>query len=284
MLYALTVLGWDQPGNYILGEQALRSFLEAQRNGIHFLEDNEVETEYPLRAIQALNYGVVGSSAAGEFSKFTARRLMSGKPIHVIVKFSGSEDSPQEQRWSDLLVCEHLAVATIADTLQMNAPVSRIYQFAGRTFYEVDRFDRHGEFGRSGVCSWNELNAALFGLAGSWTEGAAALLRDGHITAETANQISLLEHFGRLIANTDMHDGNLAFLPGLRLAPAFDMLPMLYAPQRGVELVERNFAPALPMPHERRTWIQAAEAAIVFWRRAQPVSYTHLTLPTILLV
>lgn len=269
MLYALTVLGWDQPGNYILGEQALRSFLEAQRNGIHFLEDNEVETEYPLRAIQALNYGVVGSSAAGEFSKFTARRLMSGKPIHVIVKFSGSEDSPQEQRWSDLLVCEHLAVATIADTLQMNAPVSRIYQFAGRTFYEVDRFDRHGEFGRSGVCSWNELNAALFGLAGSWTEGAAALLRDGHITAETANQISLLEHFGRLIANTDMHDGNLAFLPGLRLAPAFDMLPMLYAPQRGVELVERNFAPALPMPHERRTWIQAAEAAIVFWRRAQ---------------
>jgi len=101
VLYALTVLGWDQPGNYILGEQALRSFLEAQRNGIHFLEDNEVETEYPLRAIQALNYGVVGSSAAGEFSKFTARRLMSGKPIHVIVKFSGSEDSPQEQRWSD---------------------------------------------------------------------------------------------------------------------------------------------------------------------------------------
>jgi len=66
-----------------------------------------------------------------------------------------------------------------------------------------------------------------------------------------------------------MHDGNLAFLPGLRLAPAYDMLPMGYAPQRGVELVERKFAPALPVPRERSTWVQAAEAAVVFWRRAE---------------
>lgn len=269
VLYALTLLGWDQPGNYILGEQPLRRFLEEQQNGSHFLGDDEVETEYPLRAMQALNYGVDGSSAAGEFSKFTARRLMDGNHIHVIVKFSGADGSPQEQRWSDLLVCEHLALTTIADTLHMDAAQSRIYQLRGRTFYEVDRFDRHGEFGRSGVCSWNEINAALFGLTTSWSEGAIALLRDGYITPETAEQINLLEHFGRLIANTDMHDGNLAFLPGLTLAPAYDMLPMLYAPQRGVELVERNFAPALPVPKERSTWVQAAEAASVFWRRAQ---------------
>jgi hypothetical protein len=49
-----------------------------------------------------------------------------------------------------------LALTTIADTLQLKAAQSRIYQFAGQTFYEVDRFDRHGEFGRSGVCTWFE--------------------------------------------------------------------------------------------------------------------------------
>ncbi|MBF8179776.1 type II toxin-antitoxin system HipA family toxin YjjJ [Herminiimonas contaminans] len=269
VLHALRVLGWDQPGNYILGEHALRRLLEEQQKGSHFIPDDMLDTEYPQRALQALNVGVVDSSlVAGEFPKFTARRFVNGQPTHVIVKFSGAERSPQEQRWADLLICEHLALTTIADTLQLSAAQSRIYQFAGRTFYEVERFDRHGEFGRSGVCTWHELNAALFGLPGPWSEGAETLLKEGYISAETAREINLLEHFGRLIANTDMHDGNLAFLPGLTLTPAYDMLPMLYAPQRGVELVERDFAPALPVPKERGVWVQAAEAALVFWRRA----------------
>lgn len=269
VLHALHLLGWDQPGNYILGEHALRRFLEEQQKGSHFLSDDAVQKEYPQRALQALNFGVADSSAAGEFPKFTARRLVNGVLTHVIVKFSGAETSPQEQRWSDLLICEHLALTTIADTLQLSAAQSRIHQFGGRTFYEVDRFDRHGEFGRSGVCTWQELNSALFGLTCSWSEGAKALLNESYISSETAHQIILLEHFGRLIANTDMHDGNLAFLPGLTLTPAYDMLPMMYAPQRGVELVERNFAPTLPIPRERTVWVQAAEAAMVFWRRTE---------------
>lgn len=269
VLHALSVLGWDQPGNYILGEHALRRFLDEQQRSSYFLADDVINTEYPSCALQALNFGVADSSAAGEFPKFTARRLINEQPAHVIVKFSGTNGSPQEQRWSDLLVCEHLALITIADTLQLRAAQSRIYQLAGRTFYEVDRFDRHGKFGRSAVCTWHELNAALFGLAGPWSEGAEALLKKGYISAETARQINLLEHFGRLIANTDMHDGNLAFLPGLTLTPAYDMLPMLYAPQRGVELVERKFTPALPMPRERGDWVLAAKAALVFWHRAE---------------
>ncbi|WP_092411712.1 type II toxin-antitoxin system HipA family toxin YjjJ [Collimonas sp. OK307] len=268
VLHALSVLGWDQPGDYILGEHALRRFLDEQQRVSYFLTDDAVDTEYPSRALQALNFGAADSSAAGEFPKFTARRLLNEQPTHVIVKFSGADGSPQEQRWSDLLVCEHLALTTIADTLQLSAAQSRIYQLAGRTFYEVDRFDRHGEFGRSGVCTWHELNAALLGLAGPWSDGAQALLKEGYISAETARQITLLEHFGRLIANTDMHDGNLAFLPGLTLTPAYDMLPMQYAPQRGVELVERKFTPALPVPREHGAWVQAAEAAVVFWHRA----------------
>jgi hypothetical protein len=109
----------------------------------------------------------------------------------------------------------------------------------------------------------------LFGQTGGWSDGAEALLKASYISDETAQQIKLLEQFGRLIANSDMHDGNLAFLPDLSLAPAYDMLPMMYAPLRGVELVERKFQPALPLPKERSTWIQAAEAATVFWYRVE---------------
>jgi hypothetical protein len=190
-------------------------------------------------------------------------------PTHVIVKFSGSDDTPQERRWADLLICEHLALTTITDTLKLEAANSRIYQFSGRTFYEVDRFDRHGEFGRSGVCSWHELNAALFVGTGNWSDGADALLHANYISEETTQKIKLLAHFGRMIGNTDMHDGNLAFLPDMRLAPVYDMLPMMYARQRGVELVERKLNLALPLPKERENLLLAAMAASVFWRRVE---------------
>jgi hypothetical protein len=69
-----------------------------QQHGIHFLSDDEVETDYPQRALQALKFGEAESSAAGEFPKFTARRWRE-MPTHVIVKFSGADGSPQEQRW-----------------------------------------------------------------------------------------------------------------------------------------------------------------------------------------
>ena len=67
------------------------------------------------------------------------------------------------------------------------------------------------------------------------------------ITAECEAQINLLEWFGRCIANIDMHFGNLSFFwskvedtVSLNLAPIYDMLPMLYAPEKS-EIVERMF-------------------------------------------
>ena len=76
--------------------------------------------------------------------------------------------------------------------------------------------------------------------------------------------------FGRLIANTDMHAGNLSFVPNdtLALAPAYDMLPMLYAPLPGGELPTRSFEPALPLPPQRAVWLLACAAALGFWDRA----------------
>jgi hypothetical protein len=98
-------------------------------------------------------------------------------------------------------------------------------------FLEIERFDRHGAHGRSALCSWAAVNNAWFGLSGRpWSEGAARLLERGLIANETRDAITRLWHFGQLIGNTDMHDSNLSFVPGepgLRLAPVYDMLPML---------------------------------------------------------
>jgi hypothetical protein len=72
-----------------------------------------------------------------------------------------------------------------------------------------------------------------------------------------------LSLFGQLTANADMHDGNLSFLPGLVSAPAYDMLPMLYAPERGVELPQRlNKRP--PTPAKRDAWQAARPVAQSF--------------------
>jgi len=269
VLYALSVLGADQPGNYIIGETAYRRFLAETQEDTHFLDDSEAVASYVVSAEQAMRVGVAGSSAGGEFPKFTARRMIDGTQTHVIVKFSGADSSPGVQRWADLLVCEHLALGTVQDCLQLDASASRIYQAGGRTFLEVQRFDRHGAFGRSPVCSWSTLNHAFFGLAGkTWAAGAAALCERGFIQETTRQAIQTIWCFGQLIANTDMHDGNLAFRPGLTLVPIYDMLPMLYAPLRGIELPQRTFTPALPMPAELGAWQAAARAAIEFWQRA----------------
>ena len=268
-LYALALLGSDQPGSFILGETALRNWLAQAQQEPAALDDANFQNAYLALAESSMALGVAGSSAGGEFPKFTAVRRRGGTFCHVIVKFSGSDNSPGTQRWSDLLVCEHLALNAVANHLHLPAARSHLYQAGGRTFLEVERFDRHEAHGRSPVCSWASLNGAFFGLGGKpWTAAALALLDKGFIDEAGRGSIELLWHFGQLIANSDMHEGNLSFLPGLRVAPAYDMLPMLYAPVRGVELPQRSFGPALPLPAERTRWQASAAAALKFWSEA----------------
>ncbi len=274
VLFMLAQLGHDTAGNYIIGDAAYRRHLDLMRDGLVAL----AEADYPQLAAQAMQAGDAGSSAGGEFPKFTAWREHEGVRAHVIVKFSGNDHTPGVQRWSDLLVCEHLALEVVAAELGLAAARSRIVRNGGRTFLEVERFDRDGEFGRSALCSWAALDAALFGMAGeNWSRAAGRLAAARYIDADTQTGINRLWQFGRLIANSDMHEGNLAFVPApqaaagqapLALAPAYDMLPMLYAPVRGVELPQREYAPALPLPAERDDWLAAADAALVFWRAA----------------
>jgi hypothetical protein len=112
------------------------------------------------------------------------------------------------------------------------------------------------------------INDSLIGRAeATWPEAARELAKQGFLPQVEVEHITLLWWFGRLIGNTDMHNGNLAFFPGLKMAPAYDMLPMLFAPQRGGELPERELRLELPLPEERNAWNAAARAAMVFWKR-----------------
>lgn len=75
---------------------------------------------------------------------------------------------------------------------------------------------------------------------------------------------------GQLIGNSDRHFGNLSFFVEgehrFRLAPVYDMLPMLFAPV-GTDLIERRFEPAPPTADTLDVWPQAARCAAAYWGR-----------------
>lgn len=277
VLQAISRFGADAIGNHIVGSAALELYLRELQNPRSPLAEAEVPAGYAKLAEEAMTLGIPGSYAAGEFPKFMATRAVDGACVKVLVKFSGSDRSPSSLRWADLLVSEHLAARTLAEVAGIAAAETRIVQGAERTFLESVRFDRHGTAGRSAVCTWSAINRAWFGLARprSWIAGITRLRERRFIEQDVVDDVACLWHFGRLIANSDMHDGNLSFRPcriGLHarfvLAPVYDMLPMQYAPVRGVELPKVEFQPPLPLPAERPAWARAARAAVEFWNRA----------------
>lgn len=274
VLHVLSRLGSDVSGNLILGNLAYERWLAGKLNPPAPLAEPQLGATYATLAEAAIATGVAGSSAAGEFPKFAAQRELAGCGTpHVLVKFSGADRSAAVRRWSDLLVCEHLALECAAELLPgLSSARSRIVQHAGRTFLELERFDRHGLFGRSALIGLETVNAAFIGdTSTDWTRLAERLLDAGLLNESDARRIRHLWWFGRLIGNTDMHTGNLSFTPvegRFVLAPAYDMLPMLYAPLPGGELPAREFAPPLPLPPQRPEWSAACGAAIEFWQRA----------------
>jgi hypothetical protein len=107
--------------------------------------------------------------------------------------------------------------------------------------------------------------------ANDWVAAAENLRARGLLDAAALRSIRLRQAFGTLIGNTDMHFGNLSFwlddtLP-LRVAPAYDMLPMSWAPVAGAATPRPVFAPLPPTPAQAADWSVAAGWAEVFWQR-----------------
>lgn len=119
--------------------------------------------------------------------------------------------------------------------------------------------------------AYRSLAAEFEGGMRSWGDTAIALRTDGRISPEVTQEILWLEQFGRLIANDDMHYGNLAFFVDgerlLGLTPVFDMTAMFYAPLRG-NLPEGRYQPPTPSPAHSQVWRAAFAAALDLWQTA----------------
>jgi hypothetical protein len=272
VLVILLRKGTDASGNLILGDAALDLWLESKAQPQIEIEEEATSAAYIDCAEQARSRGMAGSSAAGEFPKFTALRKLAGAQTpHVIVKFSANDSSATVGRWADLLVCEHLALQAIRQIPGVISANSRVLQAGGRTFLEVERFDRHGLFGRSPLCSLDTLEAALLPTSSTdWGDAGDKMHAQGWLSEEDAATLRAIWAFGKLIANSDMHRGNVSFVPSpvMTVAPVYDMLPMAYAPLAGGEIPATDYAPGLPAPKDRSAWLLASQAALVFWEVA----------------
>jgi hypothetical protein len=263
----LTRRGSDSVGDLILGDAALDDYLTLPRRRTRVRAD-ERGVRFPQLVEEVMEGALPGSSAHGEHPKFAIVVDEGPASRHVLVKFSPPAATAIGQRWSDLLVTEHLAHEVLQGA-GVAAARSRIHHFSGRTYLEVDRFDRASLVGRIGVTSLYAIDSALYGKLDNWLEAASRLSRDRRIDAATVEAVRLVATFGSLIANTDRHFGNLAFFDAyrgeFRLAPVYDMLPMLFAPEHD-QIAARVFSPPDPATDTLLVYGRARSLAEQYWR------------------
>ena len=263
----LTLRGSDPVSDLILGRAAFDDYLANQRRE-SIITSEDRETQFPQLAEQVMAGGLPGSSAHGEHPKFAVLIQDSDQARHVLVKFSPPIGTAVGQRWSDLLIAEHHA-HTVLRAAGVPAVTSRIFSIKDRTYLEADRFDREGVHGRVGVTSLLAIDTSLYGKLDNWIAAGLRLHADRRISASTLEQIQLNSTFGALIANTDRHFGNLAFFDHytgqFELAPVYDMLPMLFAPEHE-QIAARAFNPPDPTSDTLRVWGRARSLAETYWR------------------
>ena len=267
-LVYLTRRATDTTGALIVGSESMDRHLSGAQQA-PVVSENARATEYPRFAVQAMAGTPPGSSAQGEQPKFTAWVGNSERRVAVIVKFSPPHSTAVGRRWADLLICEHIAHRVLEES-GIAACRSEILDCGDRVFLQCERFDRIGSEGRLGVVSLFALDTCRYGKLDSWTASAQRLCKDRLLSAEDTDRISLLDAFGTLTANTDRHFGNITLFDDyqgvLRLAPAYDMLPMLFAPQSD-QLVTRKFEAPAPRAAWLSVWPRARSLAETYWNR-----------------
>lgn len=269
IMRALLIAGGDLPGNLLIGRAAREQVL----NGAPLapIAHADIPQAYADLAQAAARGHLHGFAAAGEQAKFTAYvQREDGSAKHVLVKFSSAVVSPVSARWRDLLLAEHLALAVLLDA-GIPAARSRLVDHGQQRFLEVERFDRIEARGRCGLHSLAALDARFAGTGGSWPQIVRSLLCRKVVAPDALPITELLWAFGTLIGNTDMHNGNLSFLSEdgqhYKLAPAYDMTPMVFAPSAGGDLPIRNLEPNVGTQVPELAWRKALPLATEFVRR-----------------
>jgi hypothetical protein len=261
VLAAVSRRGEDLTGNLVIGRESFERWQE-------LWHDETGVAEFPALAETALAGDHTGSSAGGARPKFTC--VHQGE--HCIVKFSNAR-TDNARRWQDLLRLEHLALETLRDH-GVSAARSELVDREGWRFLIVYRFDRVGARGRIRAVSM----AAASEMAGrTWMEAAHALSRDKQLSAENVRQIAILDAFGAQIANNDRHLHNICLFPRddrYELAPAFDQLPMAYAPQASGNMLEQPVRAARLSADTLDVWAEATSLAREYWRAAADADLT----------
>jgi hypothetical protein len=264
----LTQRGTDSVGNLIVGAESLDRYLSGAQ-GPRVISAEDRAAEYPLLARAAMLGAPPGSSAHGEQPKFSARIIQGALAFHVLVKFSPPRDTPLGVRWADLLIAEFVASQVLSEH-GVGAARSEVFEFGGQVFLQSERFDRIGAEGRRGAVSLYCIDVARYGKLDRWSLSAQRLHAEQLLSAQDLEQITLVDSFGGLIANTDRHFGNITLFDRYEgpweLAPTYDMLPMLFAPQDG-QLVERPFEPVGPAAATLSVWPRARDIAEIYWAR-----------------
>ena len=254
VIRALLVHGHDAIGNLLIGELARDRFI-----GMPAPCPVDRAADYPALARAAGAGEVPGSSAGGEQPKFCTYTERG----HVLVKFSAPDDNPVSERWRDLLLAEHLALSVLGVETE-------VFDFGGQRFLEVPRFDRVGPLGRLAVFSLRALDAEFVGdAAAPWPSLVGRLVAEGHVDADAVAGAARLWAFGTLIGNTDMHAGNLSFVSRhgrpYQLAPAYDVLPMGFAPRSGGAIIDALPPASLSASVNGETWREALHLAERFF-------------------
>ena len=255
VIRALLTHGHDSVGNLLIGEKAKEQFLTMPTP-----TPIDRDQHYPQLALSSSLGEVPGSSAGGEQPKFCTYSARG----HVLVKFTAREDNPVSERWRDLLLAEHLA-------LQVLGVDTTVIDLGSQRFLEIPRFDRQRVLGRTGIFSLRALEAEFIGKAREpWPKLVKLLADQQHVVPEAVQEAAILWGFGVLIGNTDMHHGNLSFISEkgrpYQLAPAYDMLPMGFAPKSGGERVNTLRPATLLDVIDEQCWHQALALAEEFYR------------------
>lgn len=271
VLYALARRGDNALGDLVIGEVAYSRWWENRES---FFDQTVTSEAFESLAQKVLQGGDPGSSAAGEQPKFLTLARFEQNDSEVIVKFSPPVREANGQRWSDLLIAEHHALSTLA-AAGFAVAESAVVLDATRTFLQVSRFDRTGPRGRLPLVSLAMADAEFTGVGSGWVPTARALAREQRLGEADVHLVERLSAFGQLIANSDMHLGNLSLFHvdaerrgegRFVVAPVYDMLPMRYAPVSG-EVLTPDFRVPAPLDGLIDAYAAMRGTARDFWQR-----------------
>lgn len=187
----------------------------------------------------------------------------------MLVKFTVPQQTAVSQRWGDLLIAESIAAQILRDG-GIHAIESTVLVTSNRqVFLEAERFDCKGNDGRLPIVSLEAVQSEFISSPGSWPQAMRRLCEQQLVTHQSVAQTEVIWAFGRLIANSDMHAGNLSFYlsePPFALTPVYDMLPMVYAPNSAGMLRDAAIEVKFDLNVSKSAWLTAIPLAQQFWQ------------------